>query len=546
MRFCDSIRHGVPPEATAFRPGPHPQLLTYAVFGPGGSNPPAPIWMRGYRVFWDPRPWPLWMRHLAPDRRPIDIGRWLGFASAGAGAGVLLLGVGLRRRKGEASDWRDWTDAGEASNLLLSSRRVRASDAIDLAQRELSVVIPCLNEATTIAACVTKAIDTMRTHGIVGEVVVSDNGSTDGSIQIATAAGARVVSCPTKGYGAALQYGFHHAVGRFVIMADADESYDFGLIPLFIEKARAGSPFVMGSRLRGRIDPGAMPLLHRFLGTPVLTWILNRLFDTGISDCNCGMRCIERATFFRLGVVSPGMEFASEMIVKAAVHDVEITEVPIDFHKDKRNRRPHLRPFHDGWRHLRLLLWHAPDHTMSMPGLVLLALGLLLVSSQLTGPISMGGTSLDIHYMILGITMSLIGTSALSLGLVVGATMPAGRVRHLRILQNAHRWYTFDTAARIAAVLLVFGLILDGFVLAYWLYHHGGELTPAFTRLTLFGLLLIAMAAQIAFSALLLGTTFTAAPAAQTQPLTAGAASGAPRVGSALIGDAIADDKGRP
>jgi Glycosyl transferase family 2 len=549
--ILESIRHGVPAEATAFRPGPHPELLTYAVFGTAGNNPPMPIWMRAYRVFWDPRPWPLWLRHVAPGRRPIDIGRWLGMAFAGAGVGVLLLGIGLRRRPDEAIGWRDWTDVGEASTLLLSSRRVRASDAIEPAQRELSVVIPCLNEATTIAACVTTAIETMRAHGIDGEVVVSDNGSQDGSIEIATAAGARVVSCPTRGYGAALQYGFYHAVGRFVLMADADESYDFGLIPQFIEKARSGAQFVIGSRLRGRIDPGAMPFLHRFLGTPVLTWILNCLFDTRISDCNCGMRCIERVTFFRLGVVSPGMEFASEMIVKAAVHDVEITEVPIDFHKDQRNRRPHLRPFHDGWRHLRLLLWHAPDHMMSVPGLVLLVVGLFLVSSQLTGPISMAGASLDIHYMILGITMSLIGTSAISLGLVVGATMPAGRVRHLRMLQNAHRWYTFDTAARISAVLLVFGLILDGFVLGYWLYHHGGELTPAFTRLTLFGLLLIAMAAQIAFSALLLGITFTAAPTGQPQPSAARrpAASSVPRVADVLIvddrADAIADVKGR-
>jgi hypothetical protein len=182
---------------------------------------------------------------------------------------------------------------------------------------------------------------------------------------------------------------------------------------------------------------------------------------------------------------------------------------------------------------------------MSVPGLVLLVLGLMLVSTQLTGPMSMGGASLDIHYMILGITMSLIGTSAISLGLVVGATMPAGRVRHLRMLQNAHRWYTFDTAARVAGVLFAFGVILDGIVLAYWLYHHGGELTPAFTRLTLFGLLLIAMAAQIAFSALLLGTSFTAASAPQTQSHTADAAASVPRVGRPLMRDAIAEDKGR-
>ena len=318
---------------------------------------------------------------------------------------------------------------------------------------ELSVVIPCLNEATTIDVCVRGAIDAMADHGIRGEVVVSDNGSTDGSIEIATAAGARVVSCPTRGYGAALQLGFRHARGRYLLMGDGDQSYDFSLLPRFLDRARTGARFVIGSRLRGQIEDGAMPLLHRYLGTPVLTWILNRLFGTQISDCNCGMRCIERDLFFRLGVVSPGMEFASEMIVKAAVHGVDITEVPIDFYKDRRNRRPHLRPFHDGWRHLRLLLWHAPDHMMTLPGLIMLALGLLLVFTQLAGPVSLGFTRLDIHYMILGVTLSLVGTSATSLGLVVGATMPAGRVRHLTILARAHRWYSFDTAAVLGGVL---------------------------------------------------------------------------------------------
>jgi hypothetical protein len=389
----------------------------------------------------------------------------------------------------------------EASSLVLPSPERTPS------LLELSVVIPCLNEAITIAPCVREALDAMRLHGINGEVVVSDNGSTDGSIEIATEAGARVVSCPTRGYGAALEWGFRHARGRFVLMGDGDQSYDFSLLPRFLAAAQAGAPFVIGSRLRGHIEPGAMPPLHRYVGTPVLTAILNRLFGTGISDCNCGMRCLDREVFLRLGVVSPGMEFASEMIVKAAVHDVPITEVPIDFRRDRRNRRPHLRPFHDGWRHLRLLLSHAPDHMMTLPGLVMLGLGLLLAVAQLTGPVSFGHTNLDIHYMILGVTLSLIGTSATTLGLVVGATMPSGRVKLLPLLRGAHRWYSFDRAARLAAVLFVGGLLSDGFVLAYWLYHDRGILTLAFTRLTLYGLLLIAMAVQIALSALLLGAS---------------------------------------
>jgi hypothetical protein len=293
------------------------------------------------------------------------------------------------------------------------------------------------------------------------------------------------------------------------MMGDGDESYDFSLLPRFLEAARAGSLFVMGSRLRGHIEAGAMPWLHRYVGTPVLTEILNQLFDTKISDCNCGMRCIERDTFFSLGVVSTGMEFASEMIVKAAIIGVQITEVPIAFFKDRRDRRPHLRSFRDGWRHLRLLLWHAPDQMMTLPGLCMLLVGLLLVFSQLRGPVSLGFTNFDIHYMILGDTLSLVGASATSLGLVMGATMPAGRVKHLSILKPAHQWYTFDAAAMIAGLLFFGGFFVDASVLCYWLYHHQPALSLFVTRLTLFGMLLIAMSVQIGLSALLLGASFT-------------------------------------
>lgn len=383
---------------------------------------------------------------------------------------------------------------------------------------ELSVVIPCLNEAPTIVLCIRNAIDAMVEHGIAGEVIVSDNGSSDASVEVATAAGARVVSCPMRGYGAALQWGFREAHGRYVLMADGDQSYDLSLLPRFVALTRQGALFVIGSRLKGTIEPGAMPHLHRYLGTPVLTWILNRLFGTAISDCNCGMRCVERETFFRLGVISPGMEFASEMIVKAAVHGVAVTEVPIDFYKDHRDRRPHLRPFRDGWRHLRLLLWHAPDDMMTVPGLGMLAVGLLLATLELTGPVTLGRTYLDIHYMILGVTLSLVGASATSLGLVVGATMPAGRVKLLSALRPAHRRCTVDAAATITGVLFSAGFLLDGFVLAYWLDHHRGTLTPLFTRLTLFGLLLIGIAVQVGVSALLLGTTFTGSGVPRNEP----------------------------
>ena len=372
---------------------------------------------------------------------------------------------------------------------------------------ELSVVIPCLNEATTIAGCVERALGAMGEHGIFGEVVVSDNGSADGSVDAAMHAGARVVHCPARGYGAALQWGFRQARGRYLLMGDADQSYDFSLLPRFVEKARAGHAFVMGSRLRGRIADGAMPALNRYVGTPVLTWVLNRLFGTRISDCNCGMRLIRRDTFLDLDIVSPGMEFASEMVVKAAVRGVPIAEVPIDFFRDGRNRRPHLRRWRDGWRHLRLLLWHAPDHTMTMPGLIMLALGLPLVGVQLTGPVSVAGAHFDIHYMVLGTTLSLLGVSATSLGMVVGSAMPTSMVRHVKLLTRLHRSFTFDRVALVAGILLALGLGIDASVLGYWLYHHQGTLTPLFTRMALLGMLLLAAGVQLGLSALLLGTT---------------------------------------
>jgi len=249
-----------------------------------------------------------------------------------------------------------------------------------------------------------------------------------------------------------------------------------------------------------------MPALHRYLGTPVLTWILNTLFETRISDCNCGMRCIERDTYLKLNLTSPGMEYASEMIVRAAVQGVAITEIPIHFHKDRRDRRPHLRSFRDGWRHLRLLLSHAPDHMMTVPGLCMLLLGFLLVITQLAGPMTLGRTQMDIHYMILGVTLSLVGTSATTLGLVIGSTMPRGRVRSVSWLQRAHRSFSFDNAAVLAGTLFLTGVLCDAFVLTHWLYHNQGELTLWFTRLTLFGLVLISMSTQVGFSALLLGT----------------------------------------
>ena len=373
------------------------------------------------------------------------------------------------------------------------------------ADLEVSVVIPCLDEEKTVALCIDKAHRAFRQRGIRGEVVVADNGSQDRSREVAARAGARVVPCIERGYGAALRAGFLAARGRYVVMGDADDSYDFGELGRFVELLRAGHPFVMGTRLRGRIHPGAMPLLNRYLGTPVLTLLLNLLFGPRISDCNCGMRGIDRQTLLSLGLVSPGMELASEMIIRAAILRVPIVEVPISLHPDKRDRPPHLRPWRDGWRHLRFLLWYAPDRTLTWPGLLMLALGLLLTLSQVAGAFTAFGLLFDLHYMILGLTVSLLGMSALSMGLSVSAFMPRSLIRSSPRLDGLKRWFTFNRAAVAAVTLAGAGLLCDSVVLGHWLQTHRGPLSPGYTRLSLAGLLLIAIGCQTFFLGLLVG-----------------------------------------
>lgn len=225
---------------------------------------------------------------------------------------------------------------------------------------ELSIIVPCLNERETVGVCVRKAGAALRANGLRGEIIVADNGSIDGSIELAQEAGARVVHAELRGYGSALRCGLLAARGELVLMGDADDSYDFGELGRFVDAARDGHDFVIGTRLHGRVMPGAMPLLNRYIGTPVLTAILNRRFGTRISDCNCGMRLLRRTLWLALDLRAVGMEYASEMLVKAALRNVPVHEVPITLHKDRRGRPSHLRPWQDGLRHLRLLFQYAP------------------------------------------------------------------------------------------------------------------------------------------------------------------------------------------
>ena len=274
---------------------------------------------------------------------------------------------------------------------------------------ELTILMPCLNEAATVGNCVAKARGFLARAGIVGEVLVADNGSNDGSPALAQGAGAGVVSVEERGYGAALAGGIAAARGRYVIVGDADDSYDFARLEGFVEKLREGYPLVMGNRFRGGIAKGAMPLLHRYLGNPVLSFVGRLLFGARVGDFHCGLRGFDRDAVRSLDLRTRGMEFASELVVKAVLAGWRIAEVPTRLHPDGRGRPPHLRSWRDGWRHLRFLLLFSPRWLFLYPGLALLALGIALTIALYSAPLRFLGAGLDIHSMLYASAGALLG-----------------------------------------------------------------------------------------------------------------------------------------
>jgi len=297
------------------------------------------------------------------------------------------------------------------------------------ADLDVSIVMPCLNEERTLPTCIAMAHGALerlqKLHGLRGEIVVADNGSQDESRAIAERLGARVVPCPVRGYGAALRYGILGARGRYIVMGDADGSYDFRESVPMIERLMEGYELCMGSRFRGKIEPGAMPWMNRHIGNPVLTGILNTLFRSGLSDAHCGMRAFTKSAFERLNPSSRGMEFASEMLIKATLLGQRRTEVPITLHPDGRDRPPHLRPFRDGWRHLRYLMMLSPVGLFLFPGALLLAAGVSILTMLLSAPTGrvfmLGGLWIGDHWMALA--MALVSTGHLSLVFAMAATL---------------------------------------------------------------------------------------------------------------------------
>jgi glycosyltransferase involved in cell wall biosynthesis len=334
---------------------------------------------------------------------------------------------------------------------------------------EVSVVMPCLNEQESIRQCIAMAKQGLERAGAAGEIVVADNGSTDGSQEIARGLGARVVDVPGKGYGAALMGGFQAARGEYVIMGDADGSYDFGHIEAFLERLRAGDDLIMGNRFKGGIEEGAMPFLHRYLGNPVLSFIGRLLFPSSIGDFHCGLRGFRRSILPTLDLQSPGMEFASEMVVKATLNDLRISEVPTTLSPDLRSRPPHLRTWRDGWRHLRFLLLFSPRWLFLYPGLALMAIGLVAMVALLPGELRIFGTGFDVHTLVYSSAMIVVGYQAILFAVFarIYATT-SGFLPPKPWIEDLNEKVSLEAGALIGLGLVVAGLAMSVIALFTW------------------------------------------------------------------------------
>ena len=356
---------------------------------------------------------------------------------------------------------------------------------------EVSVVIPCLNEERTLGPCIDKALAAFEAAGIAGEVVVADNGSSDSSVDVAERHGARVVHASVKGYGSALRKGIEEARGEFIVLGDADGSHDFSETPRFVAKWREGYEFVVGNRFRGEIKERAMPWHHKYLGTPFLSALLHLFFGAGVGDINCGMRGMTKDLSRRLDLRTNGMEFASESLIKAAKSGARLAEVPVTMWPDLRNRPPHLRPFRDGWRHLRFILLSAPNWLFLVPGGFLVALGIGLVLWLLPGLRFAGKVGLDVHTMALGMMLALVGVHIISIGLFVKVFSYTERFSRNQVsLARLLKHVRLEHGLLLGGMLTLTGFVGDTVVFWQWAANGFGPLhavrTVFFCSLALF------------------------------------------------------------
>jgi glycosyltransferase involved in cell wall biosynthesis len=371
---------------------------------------------------------------------------------------------------------------------------------------EVSVIMPCLNERATVGTCVKKAQDTIRLLGIQGEVVIGDNGSTDGSQQIANDLGARVIAIEKRGYGAALLGAIAAARGKYIVMGDSDDSYDFTQLGSFVSKLREGYDLVMGNRFKGGIRPGAMPLLHRYLGNPVLTSIGQLFFKSPISDFHCGLRAFRKDSIEMLQLQTEGMEFASEMVVKATLFGLRLGEVPTTLSPDGRDRAPHLRTWRDGWRHLRFLLMYSPKWLFLYPGAFLFLLGTAATLWLLPHSRTVGGITLGVDTLLFASMSVLLGFQSINFATFtkIFAITEGLRPEDQR-LNKLFRYVKLETGLTVGAILVVLGAGFWIVGLSYWARVHFGPLDPLKTlRIVIPGIVCLTLGFQVILSSFFL------------------------------------------
>lgn len=376
----------------------------------------------------------------------------------------------------------------------------------DAAECELTILMPCLNEAETLATCIVKANESLKNLRLAGEVLIADNGSTDGSQEIARSLGARVVQVERKGYGNALMRGIATARGKYVIMGDSDDSYDFTNLGPFVDKLRSGYDLVMGNRFLGGIQPGAMPNLHRYLGNPVLTAIGRLFFKSPSGDFHCGLRGFNREAMLGLDLRTTGMEFASEMVVKSTLHNLRITEVPTTLQPDGRSRPPHLRSWRDGWKHLRFLMLYSPRWLFLYPGLLLMGVGLVVGLLLLQGPIFIGGLGFDAQTLLYAAAAIVLGFQAIAFGVFTKVfAISEGLLPEDPKLSVTRIKLNLEKGLILGACLIITGLICSVYSVLTWKQSHFGILDPARTlRIIIPAITALIIGVQIVFSSLFL------------------------------------------
>lgn len=365
----------------------------------------------------------------------------------------------------------------------------------------VSVVMPCLNEEQTIGPSVSKALEGIRRTGLPGEVIVSDNGSTDRSVEIAEELGARVIHQPLRGYGNAYRAGFEAARGKYIVMGDSDDTYDFTEIKQLINKLREGNEYVLGSRFAGKIMPGAMPWLHQYIGNPVLTGLLNFLFGLKSSDAHSGFRAFTKEAYRRMRLQTTGMEFASEMVINAARAKLKIAEVPITYYP--REGESKLRSFRDGWRHLRFMLLYSPDHLFLVPGALLFVLGLLGMLFLLPGPKIVSGHFIDYHFMFIASLLTIVGFQVLLTGFYAKAYAFTHRFApDDRMIQAFYRYFSLEAWLLGGMLVFLIGFAIDATIFVTWVRHSFKDLFAV--REALLALTLMVIGLQLVFSSFLL------------------------------------------